>query len=53
LGEGSKDPYVSNLDEATCSKSQSNPGTTKDAAVLEQGATLELVVQKLEVANNE
>jgi hypothetical protein len=25
LGEGSKDPYVSNLDEATFSETQSNP----------------------------
>jgi hypothetical protein len=46
LGEGSEGPYVSNLDEAAYSKLQSNPGTAEVAAVLEQGATLETVVQK-------
>jgi hypothetical protein len=53
LGEGSKGPNASSLDEAACSEPQPNPATVEDAAVLEQGATLELVVQKLEVANKE
>jgi hypothetical protein len=53
LGEGSKGPYLSNLNEAACNKPQSNPGTAEDAAVLEQGGTLESVVQKLGVANKE
>jgi hypothetical protein len=53
LGEGSKGPYVSNLDEAACSEPQSNPRTTEDTAVLKLEATLESVVQKLEVANKE
>jgi hypothetical protein len=53
LGEGSKGPNASNLDEAACSEPQSKPATVEDAAVLEQGATLESVVQKLEVANKE
>jgi hypothetical protein len=53
LGEGSKGLYVSNLDEAACSEPQSNSGTAEDVAVLEQGATLESMVQKLEVANKE
>jgi hypothetical protein len=53
LGEGSKGPYVSNLDEAACSEIQSNPRTTEDAAMLEQGGTSESVVQKLGVANKE
>jgi hypothetical protein len=53
LGEGSKGPYISKLDEAACTEPQSNPGTTEVAAVLEQGAILESVVQKLEVANKE
>jgi hypothetical protein len=53
LGEGSKGLYVSNLDEAACSEPQSNPGTAEDVAVLEQGATLESVVQKLEVVSKE
>jgi predicted nuclease with TOPRIM domain len=53
LGEGSKGPNASNLDEAVYSESQSNPTTVEDATVLEQGATLESVVQKLEVANKE
>jgi hypothetical protein len=39
------------LDEVACSESQSNPGTVEDAAMLEQGATLESMVQKLEVGN--
>jgi hypothetical protein len=53
LGEGSKDPNASNLDEAACSEPQSNLAIVEDAAVLEQGATLESVVQKLKVANKE
>jgi hypothetical protein len=53
LGEGSKGPNASNLDGAACNEPQSNPATVEDAAVLEQGGTLELVVQKLEVANKE
>jgi hypothetical protein len=53
LGEGSKGPNVSNLDEAAYSEPHSNPATIEDAAVLEQGTTLELMVQKLEVANKE
>jgi hypothetical protein len=53
LDEGSKGPYVSNLDEAACSEPQSNSGIVEDATMLEQGATLESVVQKLEVANKE
>jgi chromosome segregation ATPase len=35
LDEGSKGPYVSNLDEAACNEPQSNPGTAEDAAILE------------------
>jgi hypothetical protein len=53
LGEGSKCPNASNLGEAACSEPQSNPATVEDAAVLEQSATLELVVQTLEVAYKE
>jgi hypothetical protein len=53
LGEGSKGPNASNLGEAVCSEPQSNLATIEDAAVLEHGATLESVVQKLEVANKE
>jgi hypothetical protein len=53
LGEGSKGLNASNLDEAACSEPQSNPTIVEDATVLEQGATLESVVQKLEVANKE
>jgi hypothetical protein len=53
LGEGSKGPYISKLDEAACSKPQFNPGTIEDAVVLEQGGTLELIVQKLGVASKE
>jgi hypothetical protein len=53
LGEGSKGPNTSNLDEAACSEPQSNPATVEDVVVLEQGTTLESVVQKLEVANKE
>ena len=53
LSEGSKGLYVSNLDEAARSKLQSNLGTVENVAILEQGATLELVVQKLEVINKE
>jgi hypothetical protein len=53
LDEGSKGPYVSNLDEAACSEPQSNLGTTEDSVVLEQGGTLELVVQNFWVSNKE
>jgi hypothetical protein len=35
LGEGSKGPNASNLDEAACSEPQSNPTTEEDAVVLE------------------
>jgi hypothetical protein len=35
LGEGSKRPYVCNLDKAACSKPHSDLGTTKDTAALE------------------
>jgi hypothetical protein len=53
LREGSNGPNTRNLGEAACGEPQSNPATVGDAAVVEQGATLELVVQKLEVANKE
>jgi hypothetical protein len=53
LGEGSNGPNTRNLGEAACDEPQSNLATVEDAAVVEQGATLELVVQKLEVANKE
>ena len=53
LGEGSKGPNTSNLSEAACSEPQSNPTTVEDVVVLEQGAILEPVVQKLEVVNKE
>ena len=54
LGEGSKGPYVSNLDEVACSETQSNLGTIEDGTMLEQpGGTSESVVQKLGVANKE
>jgi hypothetical protein len=53
LGEGSKGLNTSNLGEATCSEPQSNPAIVENVAVVEQGATLESVVQKLEVANKE
>jgi hypothetical protein len=53
LVEGSKGPNTRNLGEAACGEPQSNPATVEDAAVVEQGATLESVVQKLEVANKE
>jgi hypothetical protein len=53
LGEGSKGPNTSNLGEAACSEPKSNPATVEDAAVVEQGAILESVVQKLGVANKE
>jgi hypothetical protein len=53
LGEGSNGPNTRNLGEAACGEPQSNPATVEDAAVVEQGATLESVVQKLEVANKE
>jgi hypothetical protein len=46
LGEGSKGPNASNLGEAAYNEPQSNPTTVEDAAVLEQGATLESMVQK-------
>jgi cephalosporin hydroxylase len=41
------------LGEAAYSEPQSNPTTVEDAAVLEQGITLESMVQNLEVANKE
>jgi hypothetical protein len=53
LGEGSKGPNTGNLGESAYSEPQSNLVTVEDAVVLEQGATLESVVQKLEVANKE
>ena len=53
LDEGTKGPNASNLDEAPHSEPQSNPTTVRDAAVLEHGATIESVIQKLEVANQE
>ena len=53
LGERFKGPNTSNLDEAACSEPQSNPATVEDAAMVKQGAILELVVQKLKVANKE
>jgi hypothetical protein len=53
LGEGSNGPNTRNLGEAACGEPQFNPATVEDAAVVEQGATIESVVQKLEVANKE
>ena len=53
MDEGSKGPNASNLDEAAYSEPQSNPTTVEDIAMLEQGATLESVIQKLEVTNKE
>jgi hypothetical protein len=53
LGEGSNSPNTRNLGEAACGEPQSNLATVEDAAMVEQGATLESVVQKLEVANKE
>ena len=54
--EGSKGLNTSNLDEVAYSEPQSNPTTgeeSEDVAVVEQGAALELMVQKLKVANKE
>jgi hypothetical protein len=56
LDEGSNSPNTRNLDEAACGEPQSNPAIgeeSEDVAVVEQGATLESVVQKLKVANKE
>jgi hypothetical protein len=53
LGERSNGLNTRNLGEAACGEPQSNLATIEDAAVVEQGATLESLVQKLEVANKE
>jgi hypothetical protein len=50
LDEGSHGPYVGYIDEGACSQFQSKPKTEKDIAPLLEGETLEVVLQKWEVA---